>query len=311
MAPRRFVLVVTDEFGGHRGRVTVSAARLRATLAALCLGAAALVALLVHDLWASSRVRLGQDLQGRNAALAALVATLEQQTAAVAATVAEDNRALTLLARKSHLAAADAAPEPPDTDDLTEAPQEGTAALGGASWAAALKLDPAAAEALVGRTDALLAQGVELEASLADLLEYWRDAEQRLTYTPSIRPARSPWTTSSYGVRIDPVFHYWVMHKGLDLGGFVGMLVYAPADGVVIWTGTRGGYGQVVVLDHGMGLQTHYAHLSRYLVRRGESVRRGDPIAEMGSTGKSTGPHLHYEVRQDGVPMDPRKFILD
>jgi murein DD-endopeptidase MepM/ murein hydrolase activator NlpD len=263
--------------------------------------------MLGHGLWARGQVRVADALEGRNAALTALVGTLQQQAAAVAATVAENNRALTLLARKSHLAAADAVPEPADPDDAAQADPEGSAAPAGASAAR----QPEAAEALLGRTDALLAQGVELEAALADLLEYWRDAEQRLTYTPSIRPARSPWTTSSYGVRIDPVFHYWVMHKGLDLGGFVGMLVYAPADGVVIWTGTRGSYGQVVVLDHGMGLQTHYAHLSRYLVRKGDSVRRGDPIAEIGSTGKSTGPHLHYEVRQDGVPMDPRQFILD
>ena len=89
------------------------------------------------------------------------------------------------------------------------------------------------------------------------------------------------------------------------------MLVFAPADGKVIWTGVRGGYGQVVVLDHGWGLQTHFAHLSKYLVERGDQVKRGEPIAEMGNTGRSTGPHLHYEVRQDGFPTDPRNFILD
>ena len=101
------------------------------------------------------------------------------------------------------------------------------------------------------------------------------------------------------------------MHKGLDLGGQTGMEIACPADGVVIFTGHRGGYGVTVVVHHGFGLQTHYAHLSRYMVRVGQRVQRGEVIALMGSTGKSTGPHLHYEVRRNGEPLDPEKFILD
>ena len=102
-----------------------------------------------------------------------------------------------------------------------------------------------------------------------------------------------------------------VMHKGVDFAGYTGMPVVAPADGVVIWTGTRGGYGRTVVIDHGNGIQTHFAHLNRYDVRRGDHVARGEVVAEMGSTGKSTGPHLHYEVRRYGEPVDPLSFILN
>jgi murein DD-endopeptidase MepM/ murein hydrolase activator NlpD len=117
--------------------------------------------------------------------------------------------------------------------------------------------------------------------------------------------------TSSFGRRRDPIFKTWLMHKGLDLGGHTGMDITAPADGIVIYTGWRGGYGKTVVVDHGFGLQTHYAHLSDYRVQVGQRVRRGEVLALMGSTGKSTGPHLHYEVRSNGQPLDPIRFILD
>ncbi|MBI3178136.1 MAG: M23 family metallopeptidase [Deltaproteobacteria bacterium] len=147
--------------------------------------------------------------------------------------------------------------------------------------------------------------------ALADLLEYFHDAERLLSHTPSLNPAHTPWFTSSFGKRRDPMHGAFLMHKGLDLGGPVGSEILAPADGVVIFTGPRGGYGKTVVIAHGYGLQTHFAHLSRFRVDKGERVRRGDVIAEMGSTGKSTGPHLHYEVRRSGQPLDPRRFILD
>jgi murein DD-endopeptidase MepM/ murein hydrolase activator NlpD len=132
-----------------------------------------------------------------------------------------------------------------------------------------------------------------------------------LSNTPSLRPARSPWLTSGFGRRNDPVHGGLAIHKGIDIGGQNGTEVFAPADGVVIFVGKRGGYGNVVVVDHGYGLQTHYAHLSKFRCHVGDHLRRGDTIAGMGSTGKSTGPHLHYEVRRYGRPLDPTRFILD
>jgi murein DD-endopeptidase MepM/ murein hydrolase activator NlpD len=308
MGSRRLVFLITDDLGGHRGRVTV----LRSSLWMLGSLVTALmvltVALACHGAQLTTQALTAPGLVAQKAVMDPLCTTLTARAQALQAMVDENERALVLLYRKNNVGAAALTAEGDgangaDEPSVHDASQI-TTDLG--AWS-----DPAYGTALLARTDALLAQCHDIEGALADLMEYWRDAEQRLMATPSIRPARSPYATSSYGVRIDPVYHYWVMHKGLDLGGFTGMLVYAPADGIVIWTGTRGGYGQVVVLDHGMGLQTHYAHLSQYLVKRGDTVRRGDPIAQMGSTGKSTGPHLHYEVRQDGVPMDPRQFILD
>ncbi len=150
-----------------------------------------------------------------------------------------------------------------------------------------------------------------LQASLGDMLEYFRDAEQLLSSTPSLIPVPGAHITSLFGRRKDPIFHHLVMHKGLDLGARVGTNIIAPADGVVIFTGPRGNYGQTIVIDHGYGIQTHYAHLSAIHVKRGVHVQRGDLIANVGSTGKSTGPHLHYEVRRLGQPLDPTRFILD
>lgn len=156
----------------------------------------------------------------------------------------------------------------------------------------------------------IAARGRQLQAELDSLIEYFHDASRLLSNTPSIRPTPTP-KTSPFGRRSDPITGQRLMHKGIDFGGKTGDLIRAPANGVVIFTGRRGGYGQVVVLDHGYGLQTHFAHLNRYRVKPGQRVRRGQPIADMGTTGKSTGPHLHYEVRRLGRPLDPAAFLLD
>ncbi len=157
----------------------------------------------------------------------------------------------------------------------------------------------------------ILADGRKARAELGELLEYFHDAERMLSNTPSLRPARSPWITSGFGRRNDPVHGGLAVHKGIDIGGQNGTEVFAPADGTVIFVGKRGGYGNVIVVDHGYGLQTHYAHLSKFRCTVGDQIKRGDTLADMGSTGKSTGPHLHYEVRRYGRPLDPSRFILD
>lgn len=255
-----------------------------ATAVGLAALAAVLAALLLvcHGLRLAPRATLAAQLRVRSTALRKEAVLLESATPGVRTTLQDNRTVLAELERKSGF----------NFVDLGEG-------------------DVLPVEAPQTALDEVRARGARLQLWLGDLLEYWHDAERRLANTPAIRPARTAWLSSSYGVRIDPIHHHTVMHKGLDLAGYIGMLVYAPADGRVIHTGLRGSYGQVVVLDHGWGLQTHFAHLSRALVTRGDAVRRGEPIAEMGNTGKSTGPHLHYEVRQDGYPIDPRYFILD
>ncbi|HVA14145.1 MAG TPA: peptidoglycan DD-metalloendopeptidase family protein [Stellaceae bacterium] len=114
---------------------------------------------------------------------------------------------------------------------------------------------------------------------------------------------------SGFGPRIDPLNHRASFHPGLDLDAPYRTTVYSTGAGMVIFTGTMDGYGRVVEIDHGHGIVTRYAHLHRILVAKGQRVAVHTPIGELGSTGRSTGPHLHYEVRVDGTAVDPAKFM--
>jgi murein DD-endopeptidase MepM/ murein hydrolase activator NlpD len=126
---------------------------------------------------------------------------------------------------------------------------------------------------------------------------------------PSSKPVNTATFTSGYGVRSDPFRGAAAMHAGIDLAGPYGTPVYATADGVVEKAEWSGGYGNMVEIDHGKGLETRFGHLSRILVRDGQKVTRGMLIALMGSTGRSTGSHLHYEVRIDGRAVNPVPFL--
>jgi len=132
----------------------------------------------------------------------------------------------------------------------------------------------------------------------------------RLRRTPSIPPVNRGYLTSSFGIRPDPFTRKRRMHHGQDFGVLIGTPVYATADGVVKSRNGKTGYGNTVILDHGYGIKTIYAHLSRFAVNPGDSVKRGDLIAYSGNTGRSTGPHLHYEVRVNNVPVNPRHYFL-
>ncbi len=151
----------------------------------------------------------------------------------------------------------------------------------------------------------------DLTLRLGDLDAYFVDVNWVLSNTPSVTPIAHRKITSSFGQRQDPFDNHFVWHKGLDLSGRMGTPVVASADGSVVFAGWRGGYGKIVVIDHGFGIQTHYGHLHTIDVAEGDAVRRGDQIAEIGSTGRSTAPHLHYEVRRYGLPVDPKNYLLD
>src|SRR5262245_200530 len=148
----------------------------------------------------------------------------------------------------------------------------------------------------------------DLESQLR-LLE--QVAEKRATilrFTPSIWPLRGH-ITSHYGNRTDPFDGDAEMHLGLDIGGIYGSPVHAAADGIVIYAARKAAYGNLVIIDHGNGLTTRHGHLSRFNVRVGQRVKRNDVIAFVGTTGRSTAPHLHYEVRQNDRPVDPRRYL--
>jgi len=128
-------------------------------------------------------------------------------------------------------------------------------------------------------------------------------------HTPSVVPAAGNWT-SGFGYRVHPVYGRYAMHSGLDISGSRFSPVYATANGVVKFSSSENGYGNLVVIDHGNGYSTKYGHLSRILVDRGQLVKRFEVIGYMGSTGTATGVHVHYEVLRDGQHIDPERFIL-
>jgi murein DD-endopeptidase MepM/ murein hydrolase activator NlpD len=137
---------------------------------------------------------------------------------------------------------------------------------------------------------------------------------ERLTRALATVPVRKPVpgeidTTSGFGMRVDPFLHVPAMHTGLDFRGETGEAIRATAAGTVTHTGWSGGYGKMVEIDHGNGLSTRYGHLSSIDVEVGHSVRSGQIVGRMGSTGRSTGPHLHYETRIDGEAVDPQRFL--
>jgi len=131
----------------------------------------------------------------------------------------------------------------------------------------------------------------------------------RTEMRPAGRPVVSGWISSGFGKRIDPISGKVGFHEGIDFAGSAGAKVVAVAAGVVIWSGRRKGYGNVVEIDHGQGLITRYAHNRKNLVKVGDAVGRGQTIALLGSTGYSTGPHVHFEVLENGRPVNPMRFV--
>ncbi|MDT7934188.1 MAG: M23 family metallopeptidase [Sphingomonadaceae bacterium] len=147
---------------------------------------------------------------------------------------------------------------------------------------------------------------------MVDLYTAWNSYSDLARAATSI-PARIPVATfnytSGFGVRYDPFNGGAAMHAGVDLAGPHGQPILAAADGVIVRAGWANGYGNMIEVDHGRGMTTRYGHLSRIQVKLGDRVRGGDQIGKLGSTGRSTGPHLHYEVRVDGNAVDPMPYL--
>lgn len=149
-------------------------------------------------------------------------------------------------------------------------------------------------------------QGTSFQALIKSL----ESKRNLLASTPSLRPTKG-WYSSKFGYRISPFTGRKAMHRGLDIANSEGTPIIAPADGVVTFSGKKWLIGNLLKIDHGHGIRTLYGHASKLLKHKGDRIKRGDVIALMGNTGRSTGPHLHYEVRLNGVPVNPIKYILD
>jgi murein DD-endopeptidase MepM/ murein hydrolase activator NlpD len=140
-------------------------------------------------------------------------------------------------------------------------------------------------------------------------IDYLMVLEKMANSMPFDRPMKNYFISSGFGVRADPLTHRHAQHNGLDFVGVANEKILSPSPGKVILAGRFSDYGNAVVIDHGYGITTRYGHLSSIKVKEGDRVRRGEVIAFQGSTGKSTGAHLHYEVRYKNIPLNPRKFL--
>jgi murein DD-endopeptidase MepM/ murein hydrolase activator NlpD len=158
--------------------------------------------------------------------------------------------------------------------------------------------------------DALLRRANLLVSSQEAAAESIAAHKQEFLAMPSIMPTMGFLTSKFSLIRYHPILHENRPHEGIDITAAYGTKIIAPAAGRVIKVGYENGYGNMVVLDHGYGLETRYAHMSHWAVKVGQSVKRGDLLGYVGSTGLSTGPHLHYEVLRDGRAVDPLRFIL-
>jgi murein DD-endopeptidase MepM/ murein hydrolase activator NlpD len=156
----------------------------------------------------------------------------------------------------------------------------------------------------------LQSEAVSREDSLSELEKLLQSKKEMLTHTPSIWPVQG-WVTSGFGYRTSPFTGLTQMHEGLDISNRVGTPVIASANGIISDIGNDIAHGKVVVIFHGFGMTSRYSHLSKVLVKVGQRVKRGDKIAEVGMTGKTTGPHLHYEVKLNGISVNPMRYILN
>jgi murein DD-endopeptidase MepM/ murein hydrolase activator NlpD len=156
----------------------------------------------------------------------------------------------------------------------------------------------------------LQSEAISREDSLSELEKLLQVKKEMLNHTPSVWPVQG-WVTSGFGYRTNPFTGLTQMHEGLDISNRVGTPVIAPANGVVSGVGSDMAVGKVVVIFHGFGMTTRYGHLHKVFVKVGQRVKRGEKIAEVGMTGKTTGPHLHYEVKINGISVNPMRYILN
>jgi murein DD-endopeptidase MepM/ murein hydrolase activator NlpD len=162
---------------------------------------------------------------------------------------------------------------------------------------------PAAPETLVRRQE-------QLDQELGKVERKLSDEALMLSHTPVVAPVVGV-ITDGFGPRLDPVTRKPAFHDGLDISVAIGTVVTAPAEGVVVFANRDSGYGKMIKINHGYGYTTVYGHLEKFLVKEGATVTRGEPIGKVGMSGRTTGPHLHYEVWKDGEKQNPLHYILD
>ncbi len=163
---------------------------------------------------------------------------------------------------------------------------------------------------MLGSLTHLSEAAVAQAESMNELVSHLEDQSARLRATPSLSPTKG-WVTSAFGYRTSPFTGNREFHRGLDIAGRPATPVVAPADGEVRFAGERRALGGSITIRHGFGIESIYGHMKDLHVKRGDKVKRGQVIGSLGSTGRSTGPHLHYQVQVNGVPVNPQNYILE
>lgn len=339
MESKKYTLLIAPDREGRTWSLTLSTAWIKALLAGSFIVILVLLTALTDYTSLLLKSRENEKLKVENKVLRKQFAEVEEKVSSLEAgldriqtltkklklitDVGDQNRALKLAYSAS------TQPFPVSVDELSEHNGEGDRQPSSEMWAA----DPLrhAQHMPVDETSGELAQRKELVKDFAtlsvridrvlkdsqlreqSLIKVWdslSDRKSLLMATPSIKPARG-WFTSKFGYRLDPYTRRPELHAGLDIAAPPGTPVHAPADGVVSYAGYEGGYGKLISIDHGYGVVTRFAHNSRIYVEQGQKVSRWDVISAVGSTGRSTGAHLHYEVRIHGVPVDPMNYVLE
>ncbi len=303
-------MVVPDRSSSVR-RFRVSRKALYFGLGSIGLVFLFLIGGIVHYGMFVGKVQENRDLRGENLELRNQLVDLHQKVSSIQAVLDRVERfdaklrAITQLHDpKRHLAmGAYSATNP--SDQFAEG-LEGVDPL-----VRAIADNPHMAISLIGQNlEELASEAEKREGSIRQLETYLRGQKVRLASTPSIWPAHG-WVTSGFGIRVDPYTGKRAMHRGLDVANQIGVPVIASARGVVTFRGVDGGFGKVLVVDHGYGIRTRYGHLDEFKVQLGEHVERGSEIGTIGNSGRSTGPHLHYEVEVNGICENPKNFILE
>jgi murein DD-endopeptidase MepM/ murein hydrolase activator NlpD len=297
-APRQWTVVIVPQGSDSPRELTLSAGRVRLLKAALWGSGAIVVAasLILGLAVARGRVlaTFGIDPTSRE------VASMRTRVGALQDTIASLERRNDQVRLMAGLPAADSAgTTPPGYPTIGPVGGEaGASSIG--RLASATRTD----------IDDLIRRANTLSASFANVTSSFSHQTERLSATPSIMPTRG-WLSSEFSrARFHPILHVTRPHEGIDLAAPYGSAVVAPADGVVERVSEQTGYGMVLEIDHGNGVETKYAHLSRIDVHMGQRVTRGQPIAAVGNSGLSTGPHLHYEVHVNGKVVDPLTYVL-
>jgi murein DD-endopeptidase MepM/ murein hydrolase activator NlpD len=292
MANEFYTLIVVPHAKARFRKFQVSVRLTKWVLAAFGVMGLILAGILAHYTWIAVEVAEVRRLRVENLALAAKARAYEENAGQLQAKVLQLQTVVTRLGLMAGVEQS-----VPD------------AAIGGVGGVSRSDTLPPSVD--IASTLESLDETVTDLSSKSDRLEaYFKDQKELLASTPSIWPLRG-YLSAGFGNRIDPFTGVRDFHPGIDISVPRGTKVQAPADGVVVFCGPRSGYGNAMMIDHGFGVVTRYGHLDRFNVRPGQRVKRGDVIAFSGNTGRSTAPHLHYEVWVNDQSRNPIEFIID